>query len=79
MPGSPKQEDFAKLVGIGRNTVTRYETDTDGSNKPIVLIRWAEVTGYDLNWLMYGDDPLDETAATGSTTGEELDRILLAA
>lgn len=54
MPGSPTQKEFAVLLGVARSTVVRYEGDDPGAEKPIVLIRWAEVTGYDLAWLQYG-------------------------
>jgi transcriptional regulator with XRE-family HTH domain len=54
MDGSPNQTDFARLLGVSRNTVVRYENDEPGANKPIVIMRWAEVTGYALSWI-YGD------------------------
>jgi transcriptional regulator with XRE-family HTH domain len=54
MPGRPSQASFAAIVGISRNSVTRYEADEPGTDKPIVLIRWAEVTGFDQNWIEHG-------------------------
>lgn len=57
MAGSPNQREFATLLGVGRTTVIRYEADEPGADKPIVLIRWADVTGYDLDWLRHGIKP----------------------
>lgn len=57
MEGRPDRVQFARLLGISRNTVARYESDAQGADKPIVLMRWAEVTGYDCEWLSSGQMP----------------------
>jgi transcriptional regulator with XRE-family HTH domain len=54
MTGSPTQAQFAVLCGISRNSVTRYESDAEGADKPIVIMRWADVTGFDYRWLQSG-------------------------
>lgn len=58
MPGRPSQAEFAQLVGFSKNTVARYERDEKGADKQIVILRWAEVSGFDPDWLWGGDDPL---------------------
>jgi transcriptional regulator with XRE-family HTH domain len=67
MDGSPTQAEFARLMGCGRNTVVRYESDVPGTESPLVLYRWAQVTGFDHAWLVDGDggdDPI-----TGDCSG----------
>jgi transcriptional regulator with XRE-family HTH domain len=59
--GGPTQAEFAKILGVSRNTVSRYEAEEPGADKPIVFHRWAEVTGYDLDWLLRGTEPNDPT------------------
>jgi transcriptional regulator with XRE-family HTH domain len=59
MPDRPSQAEFAQLVGFSKNTVARYERDEHGADKQIVILRWAEVSGFDPNWLWQGDDPPD--------------------
>lgn len=53
------QKEFAAVLGVARNTVNRYEADAEGADKPIVLMRWAEVTDFDYDWLVHGDSPPD--------------------
>lgn len=57
MPGQPSQREFAALLGVSRSTVVRYEADAPGTDKPIVLIRWAEITSFDLDWIMGNTSP----------------------
>jgi transcriptional regulator with XRE-family HTH domain len=64
MPGAPSQADFAAMLGVARSTVVRYEADEPGANKPIVFHRWAEVTGFDLKWLQFGNNEPDPGAAS---------------
>lgn len=61
MAGRPTQAQFAAVCGISRNSVVRYESDVDGANKPIVLMRWADVTGYDYEWLKGEDGDTDNS------------------
>ena len=47
------REEFAKLVGVSRQTITNAETEAHGVRK-ITLNAWASVTGADPHWLEYG-------------------------
>jgi len=70
MPDSPSQAEFAVPLGFSRNTVARYERDEPGANKPIVIMQWARVTGYDYHWLL-GDEEggqSDESVDKGRDT-----------
>lgn len=60
------------MCGIARNSVVRYESDAEGADKPIVLMRWADVTGYSLDWLRYGDaQPTDDGQTSTPNTGTD--------
>lgn len=65
--GRLSQAEFAALCGISRNSVSRYETDVPGADKPIVIMRWAEVTGFDYDWLQNGDGISPNTATDRAT------------
>ena len=43
----------------------RYERDAAGADKPIVIMRWAEVSGETYEWLQYGDEPDGDDPAAG--------------
>jgi transcriptional regulator with XRE-family HTH domain len=68
MPGSPTQAEFARICGISRNSVVRYEGNAQGADKPIVLMRWAQVTDFDYEWLTDGDMPSPNDPTTGDTS-----------
>lgn len=44
-------DQFAKLIGISRNTVRNYEREDTPVTMP-VLRSWAVATGYPLEWLI---------------------------
>lgn len=54
------QSAFAQLLGISRGSVSNYERSTTPP-KPIVLKAWAEATGVPLEWLAFGEEPVDST------------------
>ncbi len=54
MQGNPTQADFAKQIWFSKTTVQRYESDARGTTREAVVRRWAEVTGYDYEWLEHG-------------------------
>lgn len=68
MSGHPTQAEFAKMLGVARSTVVRYENDEPGTDKPIVFNRWAEVTGYSLRWLQHGIAPDEPDPDRGPVT-----------
>ncbi len=47
------RDDFAKLVGVSRQTITNAETEAHGVRR-ITLNAWASVTGADPHWLEHG-------------------------
>lgn len=63
------------MLGVSRNTVNRYESDVDGAEKPIVIMRWAEVSGYSYEWLLEGDEdhgaPTPESIPTADPRNTE--------
>ena len=60
------QAVFAARLGVGRNTVGRYESFTDDVPvKESTIKLWALATGFDYQWLMTGAIPdLDGDWAT---------------
>lgn len=44
------KQDLADIIGIGRNSVGRYEADESTPSRP-VIISWALATGVDPDWL----------------------------
>lgn len=48
------QGEFADLLGVSRGLVSNYERDEITRPKAIVMRQWAESTGVDLDWLMWG-------------------------
>ena len=52
--GSTSQVDFAKLLGISKNTILRYE---NGHSEPNVgtILDICEATGVALNWIITGE------------------------
>lgn len=77
MPGSPSQAAFATAVGVARTTIVRYERDDPGTDKPIMLIRWAEVTGFDLDWLLHGDQPTSPEPTSSPRTNPDTEVVTL--
>ncbi|WP_366475729.1 helix-turn-helix transcriptional regulator [Demequina sp.] len=59
-----KQAEFARLIGIGATTLTRYEKGYSRP-KPIVVKAWALATGVPLEWILYGVVPEHERADVG--------------
>jgi len=49
-------DQFAKLIGISRNTVRNYERENTPATLP-VLRSWAAATGYPLEWLISDASP----------------------
>lgn len=47
------QLDLAERVGIGRRSVTNYESGTQTPKRP-VLVSWALATGVPLPWILTG-------------------------
>jgi hypothetical protein len=67
-PGRPSQAQWAVIIGFSRNTVARYEADAVGADKPIVILRWAEKSGFDPRWLWQGDDDDPESEVSAPVT-----------
>ena len=63
------QEEFAKKIGVKRNTVAQYET---GRNAPVdsVLFLICKEFGVNEEWLRYGDGEMMKPAPT-----DELDML----
>lgn len=58
MPGKVTQEQLSELMGVGRNTVSRYESLPESATvRPGTIKLWALATGYDFEWLMTGIVP----------------------
>lgn len=49
-----KQSELAAEIGIGRTSVTHYETSQKDAPR-LVLLAWAFRCGVPLDWLRYGD------------------------
>lgn len=45
---------LAKATGIGRNTISNYETGATTHMKPLYLSQIAEATGATIEWLLTG-------------------------
>jgi DNA-binding XRE family transcriptional regulator len=59
-----EQEEFARVSGISRNTVSNYEQGHTAPRGPY-LERWARICGCDLNWLITGTPPTDDDGGPG--------------
>lgn len=75
-----EQGPFAALVGISRVSVSNAER---GANRPhhVTLIRWAEIAGVPLEWLLTGEAPHDGPDGGSAVTDSKVTslRILCAA
>lgn len=63
------QRDFAKHIGVARNTVNNAECGRNTPHRSVVTL-WAMATGVDREWLVGGDeapaDPGGESAGASS-------------
>jgi transcriptional regulator with XRE-family HTH domain len=52
-----KQEDFAKTVGVSKNTYARYEREETFPDNPF-LAKMCSKLGVNANWLLLGEGPV---------------------
>jgi len=67
------QADIAKELGIGRTTVSNYESGVT-EPKMLVINAWAVVTDVEVDWLKTGIDPEETGPDNGSRLGESNSR-----
>ncbi len=69
------QEKLAKLLGVGRTTVTMWE---NGSNEPdnAMLVKLAEIFGVSTDYLLGHDEPPSPSA--GGTAPVDQEQIMAA-
>ena len=55
--GQPDRKAFAARIGMGRNTVARYESWNFTGQKRAMVKAWAQETGCPFEWLWDGETP----------------------
>lgn len=50
------QDQLAERMGVSRSTVSNYEAGVTTNPRRIVIKGWAEETGCDYDWLMFGEE-----------------------
>lgn len=49
------QTDFAKMMGVSRASITRYEGQNDSSNLSVDFLAKLQKSGWNVGWILTGD------------------------
>lgn len=54
-----EQEELAQAMGVSRQSISNWERGYAKPKRPYVWA-WADVTGVDRHWLLWGEEPPDD-------------------